>query len=190
MAVTVLNDRVELASIYVDVAAIGTESISYSDAFYSANSSLSFKIPKEYDGRVVLTDLTNKVYVEGVNQQTKERYIVEYSDDENTEYGSDWVEGYYKIHVRQYMKPTNGTDILSNVQNCKFFEMTTIPLYWNRSQISFMTYIQPGKFWMGSPVGEYGRYPDREVQHHVTISRGYYIMRTQVSNKFTYYILL
>ena len=45
MAVNVLNDRIELASIFADVSALGGESQSYADNFYNLNSSLTFNIP-------------------------------------------------------------------------------------------------------------------------------------------------
>ena len=183
MAITILNDRIELSSIFADVTSLGGESQSYAQNFYNTNSSLTFTIPSEYVGNKVLTDTTNKIFVEGVNQQTKQRYVVEYNTDESTTYGSDWNEGYYKIYVRQYVKPYNGLDVpINNLQNGEFYELTKKPLYWNRSQISFMTYIQPGTFWMGSPENEYGRDVEYEKMHYVTISNAFYIARTQITN--------
>ncbi|MGD9215317.1 MAG: PEGA domain-containing protein, partial [Desulfobacteraceae bacterium] len=41
-------------------------------------------------------------------------------------------------------------------------------------------YIQPGTFKMGSPSAEQGRYKD-EHQHRVTLTRGYYIQTTEVT---------
>jgi len=41
-------------------------------------------------------------------------------------------------------------------------------------------YIKPGSFVMGSPVGETGRAVD-EPQHRVTLSRGYYIQMTELT---------
>ena len=183
MAIIELNDRVELASIFADISSIGGDSQNYSPNFYPANSSLTFTIPTVYVDKSVLSDSTNKVFVEGVNQQTKKRYIVTFNSDANTEYGSDWDEGYYKIYIRQYVKPYNGSDTaLSNEQDGNFFELAKKPLYWNRSQISFMTFIQPGIFWMGSPENEIGRTAERERMHYVTISNAFYIARTQMTN--------
>ena len=41
-------------------------------------------------------------------------------------------------------------------------------------------YIPPGSFMMGSPSGEADRY-DNETQHRVTLSRGYYLQTTEVT---------
>jgi formylglycine-generating enzyme required for sulfatase activity len=38
-----------------------------------------------------------------------------------------------------------------------------------------------GEFTMGSPPGEYGRFPE-EVQHQVTLTRSFYIQQTEVTN--------
>ncbi|MBT3310970.1 MAG: formylglycine-generating enzyme family protein [Desulfobacterales bacterium] len=43
-------------------------------------------------------------------------------------------------------------------------------------------YINPGTFIMGSPPGEYGRFPN-EVQHKVTITKGFYIQTTEVTQR-------
>ncbi|RJP75701.1 MAG: formylglycine-generating enzyme family protein [Desulfobacteraceae bacterium] len=41
-------------------------------------------------------------------------------------------------------------------------------------------YIMPGTFLMGSPETEYGRYDD-EIQHRVTITKGFYLQTTEVT---------
>jgi len=43
-----------------------------------------------------------------------------------------------------------------------------------------MRWIPPGFFWMGSPVGEPGRYED-EVRHPVVLTRGYWLGETPVT---------
>ena len=43
-----------------------------------------------------------------------------------------------------------------------------------------LVYVPPGEFTMGSAVDEAGRHED-EVQHHVTISRGFYLGVTEVT---------
>ena len=191
MAITILNDRIELTPILVNVSAIGGDNTDYSNNFYNQNKSLTFTLPFDYIENAVLTDTTNKIFVEGVNQQTQQRYVVEYNSDESTEYGSDWEEGYYRIYVRQYCKPTNGYSggTLNNLQGSEYFDLTKKDLYWNKSQISFMTYVQPGKFWMGPPDGEIGRFISRETRHFVTISNAFYITRTLITYNFCNKIL-
>jgi len=41
-------------------------------------------------------------------------------------------------------------------------------------------YIAPGKFMMGSPEGEFGRYPD-EVQHEVEIKKGFWLAKYETT---------
>jgi len=43
-------------------------------------------------------------------------------------------------------------------------------------------YISPGAFLMGSPTTEFLRYPN-EKQHHVTLTRGFYMQTTEVTQK-------
>jgi formylglycine-generating enzyme required for sulfatase activity len=45
---------------------------------------------------------------------------------------------------------------------------------------SNFVYIAPGAFIMGSPIDEEGRYPD-ETQHQVTLTRGFYLQTTEVT---------
>lgn len=44
-----------------------------------------------------------------------------------------------------------------------------------------LRWIRPGVFWMGSPEGELGRWDDEGPQHEVTISRGYWLADTPVT---------
>ena len=48
----------------------------------------------------------------------------------------------------------------------------------NRKDIVF---IEPGEFWMGSPMGELGRKSD-ELLHKVKITKGFWIKKFEVSN--------
>ena len=51
----------------------------------------------------------------------------------------------------------------------------------NRNSLGMeFVYIQPGSFMMGSPSGESGRDSD-EKQHRVTLTRGYYMQTTEVT---------
>ena len=43
-------------------------------------------------------------------------------------------------------------------------------------------YIEPGSYTMGSPLDELGRYSD-ETQRHVTLTQGYYMQATEVTNQ-------
>ncbi|MBF0146322.1 MAG: SUMF1/EgtB/PvdO family nonheme iron enzyme [Magnetococcales bacterium] len=41
-----------------------------------------------------------------------------------------------------------------------------------------LRWIPPGRFWMGSPVGEPGRFEDEGPRHEVTIEKGYWLFDT------------
>lgn len=44
-----------------------------------------------------------------------------------------------------------------------------------------MIWVKPGAFIMGSPNDELGRSPEREMQHKVTISKGYWLAETELT---------
>ncbi len=55
------------------------------------------------------------------------------------------------------------------------------PEFVNSINMKFV-YIQPGTFMMGSPEDEPGRY-DNEILHKVTLTKGFYMQTTQVTQK-------
>ncbi|QTA92196.1 formylglycine-generating enzyme family protein [Desulfonema magnum] len=75
-------------------------------------------------------------------------------------------------------------------QNAKTAALLSAPAKLAEPQIpNFITnsigmefvYIPPGRFMMGSPRGEAGRYDDRETQHEVTLTSGFYMQTTEVT---------
>ncbi|MDM8522726.1 formylglycine-generating enzyme family protein [Desulfococcaceae bacterium HSG8] len=54
------------------------------------------------------------------------------------------------------------------------------PFLTNKLGMEFV-YIPPGTFMMGSPPDEIGGYPDREKQHQVTLTSGFYMQTTEVT---------
>jgi len=44
-----------------------------------------------------------------------------------------------------------------------------------------MIWVEPGAFIMGSPYKELGRTPEREAQHKVTITKGYWLAETELT---------
>ena len=44
-------------------------------------------------------------------------------------------------------------------------------------------WIPAGSFWMGSPKGEMGRNPSDEKQHQVTLTKGFWMMETEVTQR-------
>lgn len=176
MSWVIIKDRVELSSIFPDVSHIDNY-----EQFLADNSSLSFTIDDQFVDVPWDTSENDIVMVVGVNQQTQQRYIAEYISGGETSYGSTWVEGYYKIFVRKYKRPTNSDDYINLIDSNDFFELTKHEIFWNKSILSFMVYIQPGTFLMGSPETEVGR-SEEETQHKVTITEGFYIGRTVLTN--------
>jgi formylglycine-generating enzyme required for sulfatase activity len=60
-------------------------------------------------------------------------------------------------------------------------EVSSTPLTYLIPSINYkMVYIPPGTFMMGSPLSERGRYDD-ESQHQVTLTKGFYIGVTEVT---------
>jgi formylglycine-generating enzyme required for sulfatase activity len=162
-------DRVELVSILP-----GTQSsLSFAGSnFYSATASETLirtisEIPHGYsDGGY---------FVVGINQQTGRSYIEAWDGSSLlTTFGSTWQEGYYRIHIRYY-------EISSSAKTGRFINLEKYPLYWNRSQLAWMVYIQPGVYWEGSPAGEYGRASSGENLRRVTLTKGFYLARTQTT---------
>ena len=176
MSLVIFKDRVELSAIFPDLTHVDD-----SEQFMSDNSSLTFTIEDQFVDIPWDVSTNDIVMVVGVNQQSFKRYIAEYVSGGNTSYGSDWDEGYYRVYVRKYKRPTNSEDYVNLIDSNDFFELTNKDLYWNKSILSFMVYIQPGSYIMGSPISEIGRNPD-EVQHKVTLTEGFYIGRTVLTN--------
>lgn len=176
MSLVIFKDRVELSAIFPDLTNVDDY-----QQFLSDNSSLTFTVDDQFVDIPWDISTNDIVMVVGVNQQTKKRYIAEYIEGGTTEYGTDWDEGYYKIYVRKYKRPTNSEEYVNLIDSNDFFELTNKELFWNKSILSFMVYLQPGSYTMGSPLTEIGRNPD-EVQHKVTLTEGFYIGRTVLTN--------
>ncbi len=148
--------------------------------FLTDNAATTIAIPATYIYGYD-TSITN-LYVVGVNQQTKKMYkvlcpttgVATLYQNGVTVDASGWDLGYYRIYVRKY---TASTTVL------EYQEISTAPLYFNRSPLRFMTYIAPGTFMMGAPANELGQ-GGSDTTHLVTISQGFFIGRTQLTNRF------
>jgi len=46
-----------------------------------------------------------------------------------------------------------------------------------------MIWVKPGSFIMGSPLTEVGRIPEREKQHNVKITKGYWLAETEFTQE-------
>ena len=178
-----LNDRVELHSVFADTSNMSTAN------FYSNNNALACTISK-VDINPPLLDVTNNpIYIVGVNQQSGKECKVEWinfaSTTEfsitNTSTYSDWNEGYYRIFIRQYKAATNGTDT-KVIDSGMYHDLNKKPIYWNKSPLQFMTYINSGSFEIGCPRNEVGNENSNvTVRKLITISKPFYIQRTHIT---------
>lgn len=110
--------------------------------------------------------------VVGVNQQSLLSYNETWNGSStSTIFGSSWPEGYYRIHVT-FTCTVNNQSVTVNLEKK--------PLYWNKSRVYWMVYIAPGSYLCGSPTTEIGR-STNENQHRVTISKGFYLARCQMT---------
>ena len=162
-------DRIELVSV---LPHNHDSSLAFTGAnFYSATASESLVRPVS---EVPHNFSYGTYYVVGINQQTGRSYMEEWDGSSVlSEFGSTWQEGYYRIHIRYYDKMGSSNPSKSG----SFINLEKYPLYWNRSPLAWMTYIQPGVFWEGSPADEYGR-DSAEVLRRVTLTKGFYLSRT------------
>jgi len=98
-------------------------------------------------------------------------------------YGGKATENAVKQFQRDYDMPATGLvdaqtkSKLGVVPNQN--DSNGSPTVTNSTGMNF-AYIRPGSFMMGSPVNESGRYDD-EKQHRVTLTKGFYIQVTEVT---------
>jgi formylglycine-generating enzyme required for sulfatase activity len=111
-------------------------------------------------------------YIIGINQQTGKTYSEVWDGTTtSTAFGSTWDEGYYRVHIT-YNAIADGKTVSVNLEKK--------PLYWNKSKVAWMLYVAPGSYLCGSPTTEIGR-SSNENQHRVTISKGFYLSRCQMT---------
>ena len=118
---------------------------------------------------------------QAINQQTGQKYTAAVTGPNGSDgpsgsdspIGDTWPDGYYRIHV-VYTDP-NGLK----------HNMEKHPIFWNKSIISWMSYVAPGSFMCGSPADEIGRSSSpAETQHKCTLTSGFYIARTAMTCTF------
>jgi formylglycine-generating enzyme required for sulfatase activity len=124
----------------------------------------------------VIKDAAN--YILNPNQQKGAEALdnmIEYSTDsivnsqteQENKYDEKSLPNSNNINLQEYQN-------LKSELNSKPFKSIT-----NELGMRFL-YVQPGQFIMGSPQDELGRSPN-ETRHRVTITRGYYLQTTEVT---------
>ena len=175
--------RVELTSSLSDTTNpifpkfTNASSPSITSTFLTDNAATTIAIPAAYIYGFSAS-LTN-LFIVGVNQQTKKMYKVALAAANLSASGitydaSGWDLGYYRIYIRKY---TASTTVL------EYQELSTAPLYFNRSPLRFMVYVAPGEFMMGAPANEYGAGGSSNL-HLVKLTTGFFIGRTLLTNRF------
>lgn len=169
-----LTDRIELNSIYADTSNMTRTN------FFENNESLTGSLSRSLLNPLFSTDITNNpVYVVGVNQQTNKECFVKWSNVTTADisFGSedDWDYGYYQIFVRQYQSMTE----TEGLNSYKYYNLNKKPIFWNKSPLRFMTYINSGSFEIGCPLDEFGNENHNMIyRNKITISRPFFIQRT------------
>ena len=65
------------------------------------------------------------------------------------------------------------------INTFKYYNLAKKPIYWNKSPLQFMTYINSGSFEIGCPLDEVGNENENIKQRNkITISKPYFIQRT------------
>ena len=175
-----LNDRVELHSVFADTSNMTLET------FYKNNNALTCVISKDDINVPMLDTTTNPIEIVGVNQQSGKECRVTWTNFETTNEFTvtdiaDWNYGYYKIFVRQYKTATNGTESKSTTSGM-YHDLNKKPIYWNKSPLQFMTYIDSGSFEIGCPTDEYGNETGNVTQRNkITIAKPFFIQRTHIT---------
>ena len=168
--------RVELVTPIPNATITASESFtaetlsSYTDLGHEAANALN--TIQKVCGVSADTTISGTYYVIGENQQSGKTYSEVWDGSTlSTSFGSVWDDGYYRIHTR-FIGVNNGQTISVNLEKK--------PLYWNKSKVAWMLYVAPGSYLCGSPTTEIGR-SSNENQHRVTISKGFYLSRCQMT---------
>ena len=124
--------------------------------------------------------VSGNIYVVGINQLTGQSYTEAWDGSTtSTSFGTDWAEGYYRIHVK-FLGVFNGESVEVNLEK--------LPIYWNKSYIAWLLWMPAGSFWMGSPEDEPG-HQSNELLKRVTLTTGFYIARTLCTQAMFDYIM-
>ena len=175
MSRRILDDRIELEDFVF--SELGTGNIESNSFTLLADDYNSQCLNPGYGSTYTLA-------VVGINQQTGNTEMVAYTAGGATYTPAAWPDGYYKIEIRQYL--TSGGTALSHIVGPgEYTNCHTKTMYWNKSPLRCMVYVAPGSFMMGSPVSEYGHVEGsswtKELLHKVTLSKGMYVQRTQLT---------
>jgi uncharacterized protein (TIGR03067 family) len=154
--------------------------------------------PKKFDYTGKDNSGVNETY-KGIYELTENEFKIcfavrgERPKEFKTSIGKSWQDGLYVHYLKEIkddMKPktiaTNQTTITTNQTNEKkkiLLNKKEEVIHLGNGVNLEMILIPAGKFIMGSPKGEKGRFSDSETQHEVTISKPYYIGKYEITKE-------
>jgi len=103
-------------------------------------------------------------------------YQVQYTDEL-----SDSATWYALTHFPLKWNPHRWVDTTTPANGRRFYRAVAVDVPTNVIPVTNMVFIPPGTFTMGSPVTEAGRWDDEGPQTLVTISRGFWMGRYEVT---------
>ena len=178
-----LNDRIELHSVFANTSNMTVAT------FKTNNDAMACTISKDDLNPPLLDVSSNPIYIVGINQQSGKECKVQWSNFAsttefsitNTSTYSDWDMGYYKMSIRQYKTATNGAQSKA-IDSGMYYELNKKPIFWNKSPLQFMTYINSGSFEIGCPRDEYGNENNNVTKRNlITIAKPFFIQRTHIT---------
>ncbi|MEW6078858.1 MAG: SUMF1/EgtB/PvdO family nonheme iron enzyme, partial [Thermodesulfobacteriota bacterium] len=102
--------------------------------------------------------------------------------DKEFQQGMELPAGEYQIDAESGLaRASERVTVFANKENSVSLSLTPAEVFANPLGMKFK-WIGPGSFTIGSPTTEAGRHMD-EYQHEVTISKGFYIQTTEVTQK-------
>jgi len=103
-------------------------------------------------------------------------YQVQYADEM-----SDSATWYALMHFPLKWNPHQWVDTTGPATRRRFYRAVVVAVPTNVIPATNMVFIAPGKFLMGSPTNEPARFNDENPQRLVTLSRGYWIGKHEVT---------
>ena len=159
----------------------GQSPISWASADGARGISMIKYLIERHGARIVNVDDDESLFMdlagrsnfqEGAKYLIEERSYVPTSDELQKLGEKD------KAYIESLLKKRPGLEMLKKENGPRRGDRKTLRLPGGETMT--MIYVAPGSFMMGSPTTEKGRYY-KETQHHVTLTKGYWLGETEVT---------